>query len=38
MQRRLTGPAPVDPRSYDDVLTQLRDDVLAFMSRTDHPR
>jgi aromatic-L-amino-acid/L-tryptophan decarboxylase len=37
MERRLTGPPPVEPRPYVELLAQLRSDVLPFASRTDHP-
>jgi aromatic-L-amino-acid/L-tryptophan decarboxylase len=37
MAERIGGPPPVDPESFDEILARLRDDVLAFTSRLDHP-
>lgn len=36
MRRRLAGPPPEQPEDFDTLLAQLRDDVLAFMARSDH--
>jgi aromatic-L-amino-acid/L-tryptophan decarboxylase len=37
MADRLGGPAPMEPEAFEEILTRLRDDVLAFTSRLDHP-
>lgn len=37
MRRRLAGPPPEGPVDFDTLLGQLRDDVLSFMARSDHP-
>src|SRR3954468_9764647 len=37
MARRLPTEPPEDARSFDALLGQLREDVLPFMSRLDHP-
>jgi len=37
MAERLGGPAPADPKPFDEILTKLEEDVLAFTSRLDHP-
>src|SRR6188474_932121 len=37
MAERLGGPAPADPKPFDEILTRLEEDVLAFTSRLDHP-
>lgn len=37
MRRRIGGPPPSDGRPFAEILAQLRDDVLPFKSRTDHP-
>ncbi len=34
----LSGPAPEGPTGFETLLRQLRDDVLAFTARIDHPR
>jgi aromatic-L-amino-acid/L-tryptophan decarboxylase len=38
MERRLTGPPPEEPRPHEEVLAQLRTDVLPFISHVAHPR
>jgi aromatic-L-amino-acid decarboxylase len=38
LARRLSGPPPVGPESFEDLLEQLFTDVLPFISRNDHPR
>jgi aromatic-L-amino-acid/L-tryptophan decarboxylase len=37
MAERLGGPPPTEPESFEEILARLRDDVLAFTSRLDHP-
>lgn len=37
MAARVDGAAPERPRPYGELLGQLRDDVLPFMSRLQHP-
>jgi aromatic-L-amino-acid decarboxylase len=37
LARRLSGPPPVGPESFEDLLEQLFTDVLPFISRNDHP-
>lgn len=37
MERRLAGAPPLGSRAYEDILAQLRTDVLPFMGRVDHP-
>src|SRR5919106_6796160 len=37
MAERIGGPPPVEPEAFDEILARLRDDVLAFTSRLDHP-
>ncbi|MEA2183399.1 MAG: aromatic-L-amino-acid/L-tryptophan decarboxylase, partial [Solirubrobacteraceae bacterium] len=38
MARRVDAAAPEQPRPFPELLEQLRDDVLPFMSRLQHPR
>ncbi len=37
MAERVGGPPPADGEPFDEILIRLRDDVLAFTSRLDHP-
>jgi len=37
MRTRLSGPPPDAPQAFDELLAQLRADVLPFMSRVHHP-
>jgi aromatic-L-amino-acid/L-tryptophan decarboxylase len=37
LERRLDGAAPEQPRDFQHILEQLRDDVLPFASRGHHP-
>jgi aromatic-L-amino-acid/L-tryptophan decarboxylase len=37
LERRLGGAAPEGPRDFAEILGRLRDDVLPFASRGDHP-
>ena len=37
LARRLSGPPPVGPERFEDLLEQLSADVLPFISRNDHP-
>jgi hypothetical protein len=36
MERRLHEPPPAGPASFDRLLEQIRDDIMAFASRCDH--
>ena len=38
MASLLGGPAPAGPQAFRPLLERLADDVLAYMSRCDHPR
>ena len=38
MADRIGGPPPLEGQPFEDILDGLRDDVLAFTSRVDHPR
>lgn len=38
MEERVPGEAPTRPRPYEEVLSQLRSDVLPYTSHIDHPR
>ena len=38
LRERLGGPAPSDPRGWDELMDVMRDDVLHWMSRLAHPR
>lgn len=37
LARRLSEPAPEDPRPFDQLLARLEADVLPFMARNEHP-
>jgi aromatic-L-amino-acid decarboxylase len=37
-ERLPAGPAPDEPRHWDDLVDQLSEDVFPYMSRLDHPR
>ena len=37
MAARLSGPPPEQPEGFEQILRSLREDVLPFMSRGDHP-
>jgi hypothetical protein len=37
MERRLPSAVPEQPRGFEELLSQLREDVFPFMSRLDHP-
>jgi glutamate/tyrosine decarboxylase-like PLP-dependent enzyme len=37
MERRIAGPPPAEPRPYEEILEQLRGDVLPFAGHSDHP-
>lgn len=38
LEARLKEPPPEDPRAFETLLNRLRDDVLAYGARVDHPR
>ena len=38
MAERISAAPPDGPEDFDTILRRLRDDVLPFMSRSEHPR